>query len=391
MSSPDPLAQLDALLNRQQAPTAAGEVLYLHDPTVPDDGWWAAVMTAASTETEPEPTLDPSWRPVDLTEVLAGTSTQPVPELLTRDDGQALLYLAALNGIHGDSGAGKGWVALVTMVQEMQRGHDVVLVDAEDTATSIVARLRLLGATDTMIAEHLVYVRPQTETTHAVIEHLVVLVVERKASLVVVDSIGECFGLDAVDENKDAEVGPWLRRVARPLADTGPGVLLVDHSTKAADNPLHPSGSKRKRAAIGGASYLVEATVPLVAGQGGRLRLTCAKDRHGSYRRGEHVADIVLTATPTGELAFAVYTPSAPAETELPIWLAARAAVRVARDSDEPLSQRALVGLMTVKARAEILRGGVDLAVARGALVETTGPNRARMFSWARNLPEPSP
>ena len=84
-------------------------------------------------------------------------------------------------------------------------------------------------------------------------------------TLAVVDSLGEAFGLEGIDENHDVEVAPWLRRVARRLADAGLSVLLLDHSTKSADNPRRPSGSKRKRAAITGASYLpVISTTTLV-------------------------------------------------------------------------------------------------------------------------------
>src|SRR5262249_38605705 len=117
-------------------------------------------------------------------------------------------------------------------------------------------------------------------------------------SLVVIDTIGEAFGLEGIDENADVEVGRWLRRVVRRLVDAGAGVLVIDHITKSGDNPLHPSGSKRKRAAITGASYLVEAPVPLTRERGGRLRLICAKDRHGNFVRGEEVAVIDFTRYP---------------------------------------------------------------------------------------------
>ncbi len=195
--------------------------------------------------------------------MLDGKVDQPEPTILRRDDRQALLYPAQVNGLHGDSGVGKGWVALHAVAQQINAGHTVLVVDTEDVPASIVARLRLLGATDTAIRDRLIYVRPTDPFGLVAVDHLVELVTDRDVSLVVVDSLGECFGLDAIDENHDAEVGPWLRRVARRLADAGPAVLLVDHTTKANDNPLHPSGSKRKRAAIGGASYYVTALKPL--------------------------------------------------------------------------------------------------------------------------------
>src|ERR687898_486158 len=125
------------------------------------------------------------------------------------------------------------------------------------------------------------------------------------------------IGLEGVDEDRDVQVGPWLRRVARRLADsTGAGVIIIDHSTKAKDNPLFPSGSKRKRAAITGASYHVEAVAP----------------------RSAESADEKLRVI-------------------------ARAAIRAAKNADRPLSGRELEELMNVKASAQRKRAGIDYAL----------------------------
>jgi hypothetical protein len=267
-------------------------------------------------------------------------------------------------------------------------GRGLALFGPRLVAESIVSRLRLLGATDTAIAAHLIYIRPTAEFGPLAIEHLVELAIERNVSLVVIDSLGECFGLDGIDENHDAEVGPWLRRVARRLADAGPAVLLVDHSTKANENALHPSGSKRKRAAIGGASYYITAPGPLSVGKGGRLRLVCAKDRHGTYARGEHVADLVMTTDIVGTR-FGLYAPDpSDADGALPVVLAARAAVKAVKAEGAPMSLTTLRGAMTIKAANGIKDGGIDLAVGRGALKESTGPRKARLFTYVGELPD---
>jgi len=300
-----------------------------------------------------------------------------------------MLYERAINGVHGDSGSGKGWLVCHTIARQARRGYSSILIDLEDVAVSITSRLLELGMTHEEIIDHLIYIRPQTSPTPAVVAELVELIKARDVRLVVIDSLGEAFAIDGVDENQDKEVGPWYRRVARPLADAGPAVWLIDHSTKANDNPLHPSGSKRKRAAITGASYYVESLQAFVKGQGGRLRLTCAKDRHGNFRRGEVVAYLVMECPPFGRMKLELFAPS-PTESkvDLAVILAARAAVKAAKKEGKPLSQRALVGAMTINAGTETKRAGIDLALARGALVESAGPRNSRLFSYATELPE---
>lgn len=344
-------------------------------------------LDALVAENDPVPILPESFRPVDLGPYLTGTLAQPEPTIMRRDDGLCLLYPGQVNGIHGDSGTGKGWTALFAVTQQLAGGRAVMIVDTEDVPTSIIGRLRQLGATDLAMRDRLIYVRPTDPFGMLAVDHLVGLVDELNVSLVVIDSIGECFGLDGIDENHDSEVGPWLRRVARPLADAGAAVLLVDHSTKANDNPLHPSGSKRKRAAIGGASYLVTAPKPLTRDHGGRLRLTCAKDRHGTYRRSQVVGDLVLDVGPLGTRV-ELYAPDEPiVDDTMPIVLAARSAVAAVKAEGAPMSRQALVEAMAIKCKTDLKRGGIDLAVGRGALLEEAGKRGARLYTYVSDLP----
>ena len=152
--------------------------------------------------------------------------------------------------------------------------------------------------------------------------------------------------------------------------------------TKAKDNPLFPSGSKRKRAAITGASYLLEAVVSLTREAGGRLRLTCAKDRHGNHRRKDVVAVLDFRVYPDGGTSVKVWT--APPKEQEPtpdarVRDAASAAVRAAREAGRPLSTtgarstaRRPQGVLTHQAR------GIDHAVTAGAIRTESGPRRAR-------------
>ena len=188
------------------------------------------------------------------------------------------------------------------------------------------------------------------------------------ATLVVLDSIGEAFAVDGVDENHDAEVAPWLRNFIGPLVATGAGVLPLDHGTKARDNPLHPSGSKRKRAHVQGAAYLVEAAVPVSKeAEGGRLLLTTAKDRHGNHRRARIAATVEIAIYPDGGWTWHVHPPMTsdddPGANQRAL---ARAVVRAVKDlADEmgaPPSQTAIEVSGRVKASAARIRGALEYA-----------------------------
>lgn len=336
--------------------------------------------------------LDDSLEPIDLTGYLDGTTQQPQPSQLHRDDGNHLIYAGAVNGIHGDSGSGKGWVVCHLITQNAAQGRRTMLLDLEDTADSIISRLRMLGLDNHQILTWLIYIRPQVTLGPGAVERLVELIDAYNVQAVIIDSIGEAFALEGVNEDKDVEVGPWYRRVARPLAETGAAVVLVDHSTKAADNPLHPSGSKRKRAAVTGASYLAEALKPFVKGQGGRLRLTCAKDRHGNYRRGQAVGDLVMDST-ENKIDLRLYAPTLTVgDTTVPGILAARAAVEAVKNAGRAMSQNELVTLMNIKAGSPTKRGGIDHAAAEGAIreLEQRGPRNARMFVYEHDLETPN-
>jgi hypothetical protein len=126
---------------------------------------------------------------------------------------------------------------------------------------------------------------PETAASPNAVRAVLDLIAEHQPTLVVLDSVGAAFGLEGINEDRDNEVGPWLERVPKVLAKAGPAVLPIDHSTKAGDNPLHPSGSKRNRAAVTGASYLAEVLIPFDKDNPGSIALICAKDRRDATER----------------------------------------------------------------------------------------------------------
>lgn len=342
-----------------------------------------------------DPTPDASWVPVDLGPAVRGEVVKAEPSLLRREDGRALFYERAVNGVWSDSGEGKSMVAAAIVAQEITAGRHAVWVDFEDDETTIVERLvDIFGVDGAVIVERLHYLRPASPFGGRAVQVVAELVVTHDVALVVIDSQGEAFALEGIVEDRDLEVGTWLRRVARTLADLGPAIVIIDHSTKAKDNPLFPSGSKRKRAALTGAGYFLEAPTPLTREHGGRLRLTCAKDRHGHWRRGEIAAVVDFHVYPDGGTSVKVWPPLG-ADTGSPdqkLRILARAAIRATKAAEHPLSLRELLALMNVKGRDTDKRAAIDYAIGAGAIRAEPGPRRATLHTYIRDLdPEATP
>ncbi|MEM7342459.1 MAG: bifunctional DNA primase/polymerase [Actinomycetota bacterium] len=229
-------------------------------------------------------------------------------DLAIRTDGIGLLYVDQLNWVHGDSGSGKTWVVLHAMTQLLKAGRSVAWVHYEDpNPGTIVERLRLLGLDRNEVVDRFHYWDPQGAPLDAL--QLLQLCEAHDVTHVALDSVGEALNAEGLNEDSDAEVGPWIAGRLRPLVNAGIGVTPVDHGTKAAQQPLYPSGSKRKRAAVTGAALLVEAIEAPTRDRDGTIRLTCAKDRHGNHPQGRPVGMAELRHHPLRGIDFTIATP----------------------------------------------------------------------------------
>lgn len=244
------------------------------------------------------------WEFVDLGPILDGSYTPPVPTIGRRSDGAALIYPGRVHSIAGEPGGGKTWLALHVLAETIREGGVGALIDYEDTPMATVHRLRLLGLDDELIRTRFRYVRPDgplvtrggkvAAGTVAALEAL-------GADVVVIDSVGESLAVEGLPPNDDDAVAQWFRRLPRMLARSGAAVIGIDHVTKDRDNRgLWAIGSQRKLAAIDGAAYGVEVSVAPTKTRDGKLKVTCAKDRHGTYQRGHLVAHVAVNNVAEG-------------------------------------------------------------------------------------------
>lgn len=261
-----------------------------------NDGLPAPVSTDIE---EPKPKLVR----VDIGPVWRGEKPPPEAHVLTRSDGVSL-FPPGISYIFGDSGDGKSWVMLWAAAQTIRRGRCVVWVTWEDPGgDDVIRRLKMLGVSQAD-AEELFHLYAPGEGLSDITDLLATECRDTKAALLVLDSIGEVGGLEGVNEDKDAEWGPWARWTIRRLHDTVTEdggvpdfcVIPIDHTTKSKENPHFPSGTKRKRAFVTGLMVGVSVRAPFGKNTVGRVQLIASKDRTGRFRRGEIAAEITLDA-----------------------------------------------------------------------------------------------
>jgi hypothetical protein len=268
----------------------------------------------------------------------------------------------------------------------MEDGRNVMLIDLEDNPGPLLQRLRQFGVPDELIAKHLTFVHPQEEFTRPNVEKLVEIIREREIVHVVIDSLGEAFGTEGIDENSDQEVTKWIRKVVRRIVDaTAAGTTLIDHVTKTADNPLHPSGSKRKRAALTGASWYAYATKPFTKDAGGRMTFRCGKDRHGNYRQGDIVAELVMEVDAI--LGHLLRLEATTVQNEIEGDAKPKQFDQIITFIQNQGRTVSVSGWLAdlrrngFKIHTNDLKGIIDLGVFMGLLRETTGPRGSRLIS----------
>lgn len=251
----------------------------------------------------------------DIRAALADDSSG-TPTVFVRNDGAALLYRRAVNGLAGEPGEGKTTLAAIAAVQIIAEGGLVLYLDAEDTATRVARRMVALGGAPEQLCEALLYLPydnlvPDTEARVALLQDLIR---ERDIGLVVIDGVADALGVHGLDEDRAADYARWHALVARPLAQAdNAAILLIDHVVKSRENRGGwPRGSGHKLAAIDGAIYLVNATTPFSRVQAGVVELTIAKDRAGHVgpKKARAARIFIAPVPPDGGIATRVEPPA---------------------------------------------------------------------------------
>jgi hypothetical protein len=227
-----------------------------------------------------------SWEAIDLTGLLAGDMEPVVPTLFERTDGICLLYPGLVHSFHGESESAKSLLLQAESVRLIGLGHDVLYIDFESDANSVVSRLVQFGADADAIADHFSYVRPEVSPASQTERKAMDRLLSRPYSLVVIDGVTDALGVFGCSSMSNDDITRWIREVPKVIADrTGAAVVVIDHVVKDHTNRNRFAiGGQAKMAALTGAAYTVEIRQPLGVGMRGTVALRVAKDRPGGVR-----------------------------------------------------------------------------------------------------------
>jgi hypothetical protein len=291
---------------------------------VQGEGAGEDVQGPAQNDVAPTPS---TWLPVDLGPILDGTYVQPVPTVGRRQDGVCLFYAGETHQIFGEPGSGKSLVAQAVAVEQLQVGGHVLYLDFESRATSVLARLRALGATVEQIRAGLDYIRPSHGLTAVPDIRAYRDVLARNYTLAIIDGVTEAMALVSGQVNgpPDAPVVHFNRQLSRALADcTGAAVVMIDHVTKSKDTRgRYGYGSQHKLGVTRGTSFAVSALHLPMPGRIGKVELRLTKDNEGGLgphcgpviNGAQHAATFTFDATgEDGQTTVRVEAPSATGE-----------------------------------------------------------------------------
>lgn len=255
-----------------------------------------------------------SWRPVDLSRALAG-ERENKPEILARTDGKHLIYAGKLHWVMGEPESMKSWFAQLAVAQVLNDGGSALYLDYEDTEYGVVERLLALGVMPGVIAEQLVYVRPDAAISDKSVRITAAETVfmetlhSRSFALAVLDGVTESIALEGLEMNDNGDIAKWLQLIPKRVTRTGAACIVIDHVTKAVDGRgRFAIGGGHKLAGLDGVSYSLEVIQPLSRADlepvTGKARITVGKDRPGWVRmvceERKYPGTLEITSHPDG-------------------------------------------------------------------------------------------
>ncbi len=223
-----------------------------------------------------------TWLPIDLGPALSGENPEPRPSLLTRSDGQPLVYKGKITSIAAEPEAGKTKLVAHAVAEVVSSGGKVVWLDFETSANEAVTGLLDLGADPEDIRRYFTYILPDAALDESVWVQLEP--VAAAAELVVIDGVTEVFTLHGFNPNDPVDTAKYQSMLTKRIRALGPAVIEIDHVVKNRESRGNwQAGSGHKKAGID-VCLMLTVVKPFGRGVSGSSKLSITKDRPGHLR-----------------------------------------------------------------------------------------------------------
>lgn len=154
-----------------------------------------------------------------------------------------VLLKGKVHWLYAPGGAGKTMLMLWLVKRCIERGENVLLLDAENGRRIISERLELMGVDPAKVDDHLYYLSSPSLTIPDQPSYLALLD-EVEPALVVFDSLISFIAGAGCEENSNTDVAVWAGEFCHPARARDIAVLLIDHVPH---DGAHARGATRKR------------------------------------------------------------------------------------------------------------------------------------------------
>ena len=331
-----------------------------------------------------------TWAEIDVAAVLDGDCDDLLPELLSRDDGLAMIYPGRVHAFNAPPESAKSFLALFCCAQQMESDGHVLYIDFEDHARSVLGRLRSMGVSDEVLKAQFHYVRPDDAIDAAAQVHIRSILASAPIAFCVVDGVAEALTISGLSENDAADVTKFYALLPRLIARQGVAVVLIDHVVKDAEKAgRYARGSGAKLAGIDGATYSLSVVTPFGRGRHGKARIEVTKDRPGHVRAsamwGKVVGEFHLEAEASGNLRAWVAAPEEREEYDGPTDCMTKVLEIMRVESGREMNVNQVFDAMKAAGHG-FRKQTVSEALVRlrqeKRLSYRVGPRRADLYSW---------
>jgi AAA domain-containing protein len=227
---------------------------------------------------------DSAYRPVDILSLTA--PDRPTIVGVWGTD-RCLLYPGKLATAFGDGGSAKSWLGKLCVSSVLGSGRRAAWIDYESQADVMAEHLHMCGGVSKAATrERFAYFNGRG--MHDA-QKMAAAVLATAPGLVVIDAFqGMKDTLCPDGSSNDTDAVSKVLTVARALADAGPAVLVIDHTTKDSDGKK--AGGSAQKHNEPDITFNVVCVKPFAVGINGHSQVIVRKYRSGYYAQDQTVA-----------------------------------------------------------------------------------------------------